>query len=63
MPGQGGDLGNLMQSDTKGEFGWYKKGRELAFDIAHALAFLHSVGILHRQANRNRFCIFLGQSA
>lgn len=50
---QKGDLWSLLLSDNDGHYKWYQRGQKLALDIATGIAFLHSLKIVHRCAERN----------
>ena len=45
---QGGDLRKALARDTKGEYAWSNRGRQVALDITRGLHFLHMSGVMHR---------------
>lgn len=46
--GAGGDLWRILDKDRdRTVFGWYRRGKQVALDVASGLHYLHSHRIVH----------------
>ena len=46
---QGGDLRKALTMDGPDRVTWWKKGKQIACDVARGLAFLHSNKVIHSE--------------
>lgn len=59
----GGDLCAAIAGDDAGELRWYKRGHQIALDIARGLYFLHSHDVMHLDIKTRNILLTANQTA